>query len=298
EKKPKEPVRGNDRKKPKPHSDIAPTKDKPSDEEPKSKADTAQSVPPPDLVHGFQASEDGGRLLRELIREFVAAEKPERKATRQRRLDAEEQERQRRLTADTAERLRRQEEEQEALRKRLEIEADDLRRRLEIEAKANEEKRLADLRVAAEKQRLADEADARKRDADEANRLARKAQEEREAAEKTAASRPKPLIDVTDRTIPALTREILAYEPYRTWRVWMIEAFRLIRTGSPDEKAHKRVELPHMRRLIDSMKASDDRMEFQSGFHLDRLLRVLEDGRDLSDPASFQANYVTGTYTD
>ena len=44
------------------------------------------------------------------------------------------------------------------------------------------------------------------------------------------------------------------------------------------------------------MKVSNDRMEVQTGFHLERLLEVLESGRDQREPAWFQANYVTGTY--
>lgn len=107
---------------------------------------------------------------------------------------------------------------------------------------------------------------------------------------------PKPLIDVTSREIPAITREILAHGSYRSWSAILIEAFRLIRTGSPTEQAQKRAEIPYAHRLIEAMKVSNDRMEVQTGFHLERLLEVLESGRDQREPAWFQANYVTGTY--
>lgn len=280
-KKRKEPDRDKDKKKHEPHSDASPAGDKSADGKAKPSADTSQSSPPPDLVHAFQSIQDRGRVVGEIVRERIAATRRETPTAQKKRLDAEAVERQRRLDEDERERQRRQAEEEEALR-----------RRLEIEAKANEEKCLAELRLAAEKQRLDDEAEERREE--------RKRAREEARARKPPESplRPKPLIDVTDRSIPQITREILAYDSYRTWSSWLIEAFHLIRTGTPAEKEQKRADLPHMRTLIQSMKASQDRMEVQAGFHLDRLLEVLEAGRDQRDPDWFQANYVTGTYTD
>lgn len=321
-------------KEPDAHVKAAPAGGNPDDGKAKPPGDTVppvapSPVAPPDLVHGFQSGEDRERLRRELIRERLAASRGETRAARQRRLDAEEQERQRRLTADALERQRRASEEEAAQQLRLRSEEEALARRLAIQAKADEEKKLADQRHAAEqrrldveeaeRKRLADEAaeerklqrkeaaDARKRladeeaaqrkrDADEAERLARKDREENEAAERLRASRPKPLIDVTDRTIPAITREILAYGSYRNWSAWLIEAFRLIRAGTPAEQEQKRTELPHMRTLIETMKRTNERMEVKMGYHLERLLEALETGQDQRDPAWFQANYVTGSY--
>ena len=110
---------------------------------------------------------------------------------------------------------------------------------------------------------------------------------------------PKPLFDVNDRTIPAKTREILAYSSYKSWSAMIIEAFRLIRTGTSAQQSQKRAEIPHARRIIGSMKASTTRMEVQAGIHLERLLEALESGLDLHRPGYFQAMYITGgDYTD
>ncbi len=109
---------------------------------------------------------------------------------------------------------------------------------------------------------------------------------------------PKPLIDVGDRTIPPITRQILASRPYLRWRDWIVEAYRVIREGTEAERLAKRGELQHMKSEIASMKAGSagEALEAQSGFHLERLIEVLEAGRDLAEPAWFQANYITGSY--
>ncbi len=107
---------------------------------------------------------------------------------------------------------------------------------------------------------------------------------------------PKHLFDVTSREIPMITREILAYSSYKSWSAILIETFRLIRAGTTTEQVQRRLEVDHARRLIESIKFSTERMEVQTGFHLERLLDVLESGRDLHEPDWFQANYVTGSY--
>lgn len=152
-----------------------------------------------------------------------------------------------------------------------------------------------DDRPRRERKKRADRRD-RDEDEEEDDREDRPPRRERKPPE--PPPKPRPLIDVADRSIPAITREILTYGSYRTWSAWLIVAFRLIRTGSPAEQTKKQAELPHIRPLIQSMKNTGDRMEVQAAFHLERLIDALEAGRDQSEPAWFQANYVTGTYAD
>lgn len=231
-------------------------------------ADKAQFVPAPDLVHGFQSVQDLGRVGGELVRERTAATRRETPGAQKKRLDAEAAERQRRLDEDARERQRRQTEEEEALR-----------RRLAIEAEADERKRLADLRLAAEKQRLDDEAEERR--------------EERKRAREEARER-KPPEPPPDRNLPPLGMMVIQSPTYIDLRNRLMTAVQRERRGEDGAQD----EVRQLGREIIRLAGSNNRLEELAGGMLHRLRRSLAEWQDVHDPKAFQASYITGIYPD
>lgn len=231
-------------------------------------ADRAQSAPAPDLVHGFQSVQDLGRVGGELVRERTAAIRRETPGAQKKRLDAEAAERQRRLDEDARERQRRQMEEEEALR-----------RRLAIQAEADEAKRLADLRLAAEKQRLDEEAEERR--------------EERKRAREEPRER-KPPEPPLDRNLPPLGMMVIQTPKYIDLRDRLMAAVQRERHGEDGAQD----EVRQLGREIIRLAGSNNRLEELAGGMLHRLRRSLAAWEDVHNPKTFQANYITGIYAD
>lgn len=239
----------------------------------KGRTSVAEETPTPDippadstpgLVPAFQYIQDRGRVDGELVRERTAATRRETPAAQKRRLDAEAAERRRRLDEDAAERQRRMAEEEEALR-----------RRLAIEAEADEKKRLAELRLAAEKQRLDEEAEVRR--------------EERKRARERKPPEP-PL----DRNLPPLGMTVIQSPKYIEFRDRLMTAVQSERRGETGAED----EVRKLGREITRLAGSSNRLEELAGGMLHRMRRSLAEWQDVHDPKAFQASYITGIYPD
>lgn len=229
-------------------------------------------IPPvdstPGLVRAFQFIQDQGRVDGELVRERTAATRRETPAAQKRRLDAEAAERRRRLDEDAAERQRRMAEEEEALR-----------RRLAIQAEADEKKRLAELRLAAEKQRLDEEAEVR--------------MEERKRAREEARER-KPPEPPLDRNLPPLGMTVIQSPKYIELRDRLMTAVQSERRGETGAED----EVRKLGREITRLAGSRNRLEELAGGMLHQMRRSLAEWQDVHDPKAFQASYITGIYAD
>lgn len=260
--------RDKDKRKSKDRGEVILGKGRTSVAEEASTPDIPPADSTPGLVPAFQYIQDRGRVDGELVRERTAATRRETPAAQKRRLDAEAAERRRRLDEDAAERQRRMAEEEEALR-----------RRLAIQAEADEKKRLAELRLAAEKQRLDEEAEVRR--------------EERKRAREEARER-KPPEPSLDRNLPPLGMTVIQSPKYIELRDRLMTAVQSERRGETGAED----EVRKLGREITRLAGSRNRLEELAGGMLHRMRRSLAQWQDVHDPKAFQASYITGIYPD
>lgn len=194
----------------------------------------------------------------------VPATRRKTPAARKMRLDAEAAERQRRRDEDARERRRRQTEEEESYR-----------RRLAIEAEADEAKGLADLRLAAEKQRLDDEAE-------ECRAEWRRARDE-ELERKLLVP-------------PPFMWRLVHSAPYLRYYDRIRDAYIMIRDTDPNVSQVGRARLAEVLRLCREMINNREYLGRECGVHLLEMASALEKNQDLREPSWFQAFFISGEY--
>lgn len=137
----------------------------------------------------------------------------------------------------------------------------------------------------------------RGRDRDEDDERDDRHRETREREPPEPPPRPKPLW-VPTRDIPEITKRILASAPYKRYNTRIRDAYVQIRDANPAVSQAGRAKLARLRRAYKQMEKGTEYLGSMSAGHLAFMVLALEQNRDLTDPAWFQANYVTGTYAD